>query len=1126
MAYTVPYSSSPPSTPGSRIHGTKRNTLFANSPDELSTTPAGPPPSSALSFTPAGQPPSTIFGSSQFGTGLGKLNFGRSAQDSSKKPSSHLSATESSFKPLARTKNGTPARPTAGRGANIQFSSTSQPVAFSGTAQHLGNIQDEEAEYSDDMYDEDEPLGNSLLSDNEPGKPGFRGFTSVSPSRGPPGLQSSILSRQSQKSFGSSRGNKLRSARTSQLPSKGDDSIMSGIARDLGKRLHTAQLTEPDEVILGTEKHMSQVFNRMNDGLLENEFPRVLSSTADDLLRDWERIAESNATNSPGFHEALELASLWLKLHHPPENKQMSSALQRFDASLQNDGNLQSLHQPIPKLLLGWLDKYHTSTDETLRPIRTARPNCTAHELFWETVHALAIRGKLSDIIRLFQAADFKYAISALDDGQTEIGYHGAQLQSVQGAVNRTRQLLEVCPAVKDGNWQTDSPEWDDYREQVVSELEELIDDAEGIDPGADDVDDEVFGAPKTSSNSIRHRSRQAMSRIPWHVYESLKVLHKILLGSSTEILAIAQDWLEASFALTVWWDGVEDDKIHHWSLSVSRQSNALDEDRRESPTFSAKEGPYLRRLKASFLCATDPNLEGSFAVDTVRTSEISLTTVLQNDVEGMLRIVRSMSMVICSALAEMGVYGGWLEKSPEDKLGLDQDDLMVLGYGQTGELVSKDDILLQYVDELFSKDELRTDKDHKEGWELAISIATRMDDRPKAHDTIQNLLDQLHLTSQDRMDKLITLCNDLNLKDHAMQVSERFADHLTSNTTLYGPALLCYARAHSISKLTNLLSLVTSYSLVQSSAYPPTSSLDPALSSLLSHPRQLLSSVHETTPYGAGILQFHISGYATLRKFYDLRDADSDTARKMRPLARRRAAAKHLVAVINSAADSIHGGLYDPSRRSAIEVDGLLTLFGEATALLSSRASPNPASKKPAQPRVFTIPALYDLLAAIEDLSTVSSRVWTACEECFNATMRNYVRGSKPPSPHAMLKKSVSSGASSSNFSFSLMGSEMAGSGNTGQGGGARSVGSSGVLVRRESSEPSGGVGGEAGAGEVEVERGWDWREIVTRDIGGSGGGKGEEGMVSGREVLDRLRVGVVRELAEAELEGDAMVE
>lgn len=282
-------------------------------------------------------------------------------------------------------------------------------------------------------------------------------------------------------------------------------------------------------------------------------------------------------------------------------------------------------------------------------------------------------------------------------------------------------------------------------------------------------------------------------------------------------------------------------------------------------------------------------------------------------------------------------------------------------------------------------------------------------------------------------------------------------------------------------------------------------------------HPRTLLSNVHATTPYGAGILQFHISGYATLKKFYDLRDRDSEEARKLRPLARRREAAKCLVAVINSAADSIYGGLYDASRRSAIEVDGLLTLFGEATALFSSSAGGgNGRNDGKRQPRVFTIPQLYDLLAAIEDLATVSERVFAACEECLQATLRSY-RGSKPPSPHAMLKKSVSNGLSNaSNFNFSLIGSEMVGSGNAGK----SAENSSGVLVRKESDGGNSSAGDVEGMEmEVEVERGWDWRELFT-----AGGGAKDQNSFSfsGREVLDRLRVMVINELADAEVEGD----
>lgn len=750
--------------------------------DQVSTTPAGPPPSSAPSFTPAGQPPSTFFGSSQFGTGLGKLKFDQTVGHSPRLSDTLQSPEENrSFNPIPRTKNGTPARPSSSRQFRVPSSSLSQSHTSPGFAKDSLNLLIEPEEYSDDALEEGEPIDDTLMSNNEPGKPGFQGFTSSQAGNGQSIFQSSTFSRKSAKALRSSKGKSSgrkqpSSSRPSQLPSKGDDHVILNIARDMAKRLQPAQINESDDTILGTEKIMSQIYERVhNDRSPQSELPGILAVKSADLLLLWDKSTKTYDEEPSGVREALELVSLWLNLHHPPLNINESSVIQRFNASVSST----SPYHPIPKLLLDWLDKYHTSTEETLRPIRTTRPNCTAHELFWETVNALALRGKLKDIIRLFQVADFKYAASALDDGQDQPGYHGAQLQSVQGAVNRARQMLEMCPAVRHADWRTDSVEWENYRDHVASELEQLVDDAEGADAEAEESESlfvsQNFNGNGKSSNTIRQRARQAMSRIPWHVYESLKVLHKILLGSATEILAIAQDYLEASFALTVWWDGVEDDKIRNWSLTVSRQSAFPDgtDPGEQQPNLSANDGPFQRRLKAAFLCATDPNIEGSFAVDTLKISEVGLSAIVQNDAMGMLGIVRSMSLVVCSALAELGVYGGWMPKSPEATTGLDNDDLMVLSYGQPSNPLSKDDILIQYVDSLFSREDVETTGDHKEGWELAIAVATRMDDRQKAHGTIQNLLEQLHLVSQDRMDKLLALCTELNLTDHAMRVSE-----------------------------------------------------------------------------------------------------------------------------------------------------------------------------------------------------------------------------------------------------------------------------------------------------------------------------------------------------------------
>ncbi len=82
-------------------------------------------------------------------------------------------------------------------------------------------------------------------------------------------------------------------------------------------------------------------------------------------------------------------------------------------------------------------------------------------------------------------------------------------------------------------------------------------------------------------------------------------------------------------------------------------------------------------------------------------------------------------------------------------------------------------------------------------------------------------------------------------------------------------------------------------------------------------------------------MLHTHLTGYATLRKFYDLRDEEVNLEQgqrpRLRPIARKNAAATALLAVINSAADSIHGGLFDEDRGSIVQVDGLLALLGEA---------------------------------------------------------------------------------------------------------------------------------------------------------------------------------------------------
>ena len=126
---------------------------------------------------------------------------------------------------------------------------------------------------------------------------------------------------------------------------------------------------------------------------------------------------------------------------------------------------------------------------------------------------------------------------------------------------------------------------------------------------------------------------------------------------------------------------------------------------------------------------------------------------------------------------------------------------------------------------------------------------------------------------------------------------------------------------------------------MVQSIAFPSKANLDPTLNSLINNPREVLARLVGEDPKAAEILQFYLGGYATLRKFYDLRDEEihlSDGEKPIhRPIARKKAAATALLIVIASAADNIQGGLYDKERDAVVQVDVLLALLGEATALV-----------------------------------------------------------------------------------------------------------------------------------------------------------------------------------------------
>lgn len=304
----------------------------------------------------------------------------------------------------------------------------------------------------------------------------------------------------------------------------------------------------------------------------------------------------------------------------------------------------------------------------------------------------------------------------------------------------------------------------------------------------------------------------------------------------------------------------------------------------------------------------------------------------------------------------------------------------------------------------------------------------------------------------------------------------QKYADHLRTNTESYGDTLLYYARAHDAQKIQEVLRVLVAHCLIKSTAYPPLDELDESLNSLITSPKQTLTKLASLDSEAASLLSNHLSGYATIRKYYDLRDEEvllkPGEKPAHRPMARKRAAANALMVIIASAASSIRGGLYDPEIETVVQVDVLLPLLGEALIFVN-------------QPkRTLTLRHLYDLLAAIEDLDTAPSMIRTQCEEVLATTLLS----AHDPNASQQLSKSTSNLTTASS-QYSLIGSIDFGSAD------GQSAEGSTVFVK----------GGHVD----DSKRGWDWRKGFPK------GAKSED-------IIAVLRLGVAREIGRAFAEGE----
>lgn len=744
MSFQVP-DSSPPSTPN------KSHSFLSN----VSTTPSGAPPSKANSFTPLGPPPSTVFGSSQ----LGSRNL--NSPDSLFTKSGHMkndSIFGSSFASSAAPQFNNPPKSFA----QSQFTNGTRFGESSNFGQSVNfassqlSEMDEEQDGADNMETE-----NTNMDSTNP----FSFLDSLPPRpTAALGHRKSVFS-----SPESAKRPKLdrpdQPLRRRLLPKK--DSAMASIVKNFAARSNLAPVDDPTEMIVQTEDEVCRMYDEFaraeeNGGDLNT----TMSETATRLTAAWKSCSRAGtsrpfgieATIGPGNHapnvvKAAFLGSLMLQLHHPADMDTLSNSGSR---SLVLPGTRTYSHVPMPKVLLDWLDTNHIPQSADLQALKELEPNPTASSNFWEIINSGVLRGRFSEVLEILRLADFNYARSAMEDGLPQNGYRGTQLQNIQRCVNKALQILESCPGSR-GNWDVRDAEWSMYRKRVVSAVADLKEFAEGDEPEIPASGNQFqavnFGLNgNTGPNlSFTQSARMAESRVPWAIYQNIKSIYHIILGDVGAITAHAQDWVEATVGLTVWWDGDDD----------SQPRSTRTDDRED----------YLDRIGLAYSNATCDENAG-FRVNSLSSLEVGLASVFEGNISGVVDLLQTWSLCVASAIAEVSTAGGWIDDGSLP--GLREDDLMVLSYGGNRPTrVNKDDVLSAYAAGLSERETIQDEHGSRGGWEVALGVLSRLDDTKRMEKSVSELLDKLPLDTSAQMDKAVLLCGELGLENEGRRVAE-----------------------------------------------------------------------------------------------------------------------------------------------------------------------------------------------------------------------------------------------------------------------------------------------------------------------------------------------------------------
>ena len=483
---------------------------------------------------------------------------------------------------------------------------------------------------------------------------------------------------------------------------------MTSIIKGIASRSKPTAADDPNEMIIQTEDEICRMYDEWQIEERDIDLNVTLSETANNLAAIWKSCAHgmgatrfygTEATVGPGDRapnvaKAAFLGSLMLQLHHPPAKDSTSSSIGHaapHSLVLRRPKTYSPV--PMPKVLLDWLNTSHMPQFADLQALKELEPNPTASSNFWEIINSGVLRGRFSDVAEILRSADFNYARSALEDGLPQAGYRGTQLQNIQRCVNKLLQILEMCPGFQRGNWDVRDAEWSMYRKRIVTAVTDLEEFAEGEDQPTDipasgnrfqAVNFGLGSAPGQRNLSFTQSARMAESRVPWAIYQNVKSVYRIMLGDVGTITSRAQDWVEASIGLTVWWDGEDDGETSgqndgFGASTIGDKSFRMSKSQSAGTASDDPRGAYLARIGLAYRNVTSDAPDAGFRINSLSPIEVGLASVFEGNTEGVVELLQTWSLCVASAVAEVSSAGGWFDSTEGKMAGFNEDDLMVL---------------------------------------------------------------------------------------------------------------------------------------------------------------------------------------------------------------------------------------------------------------------------------------------------------------------------------------------------------------------------------------------------------------------------------------------------------------